>query len=267
MLLVSCVDGKKKGDSTTTNDGEMDLVPAFSIQTIKKQYTDCEPVGDKPCIDVSIQYPNLSSSSFSNLNQSLKEHIIQYTSDFVVTEKPIERNEVHEFIKMSVDEKIQNIKQLEPSVFQLDIVIQPIFSNEEITTIQSDYFSFEGGAHPDHGSGFIIFENETGAILNDEVITKDVQMKQLLLKHIKEEENAQEKDLSEAGFLVTDLEFAVSDNIGVKKDSLLIIYSPYEIAPYSKGLLRYSFPRETVQSYLSPAFVDKWEGDETRTSK
>jgi hypothetical protein len=45
--------------------------------------------------------------------------------------------------------------------------------------------------------------------------------------------------------------FKLPENIGYTPDGILLIYNPYEISPYSAGIIEITIPNETVESLLN----------------
>ena len=262
ILLFSCTNENKQSNGSSGTNGDLAVtIPQFQEETVTKSWNDCNDYPGKACVDVKINYPKLANNDYPNLTESVKDYVLQFTADFIATEKPLNQDNLKEYITLSINEQVKMVQESDETyepIFQLQINIEPVYSNEKITTLHSRYNSYMGGAHPNHGAGYIILENASGKILNENIVAKDMEMKQLMLNELKARQNAPNQDISEIGYLVTDLEFAVSDNIGVSKDSLFVTYSPYEIAPYSMGFQNFAYAKEEVREYLATSFVEKW---------
>lgn len=259
ITIASCVGEKRNNSAQSESEADQPLIPEFSQVSVTKEYGNCRGTNEK-CLSATIQYPKVENG-FDILDEEIQHYVYDYVADFVVTEKPIGRENLKQFIEESLTEKEQQIlsstEEYGP-IFQLEINIKPEYKNSSITTLSTSFTSFEGGAHPNSGAGYLVYENESGELLNDQIILQDAAFKEMLLAKLKNQYDIQGDLMESGGFLVNDADFAVSDNIGVDKDKLYLTYSPYEIAPYSMGFINFEFQRDEVVEYLNPEFVNKW---------
>ena len=261
--IVACQNDNYEDEtsSTKTNKEKKQAgLPFYEMENIAKSINDCDAPTKEFCVDVSIDYPKLNDNEFPTLKKELNEFVKYYAADFIVTEKPIDAESASEFLTKSLEQKITELKaqnNKEAAVFKLDIDFEPIFYNSSISSFASHFSSFEGGAHSNSGAGYYIFNNKSGEVITD-IFEKDMDLKQVLLKKLKDRAGQPDKDISELGYLVTDLDFAITDNVGVTKDSLLLTYSPYEIAPYDMGFQNFEFSKEEITPYLRSSFVNMW---------
>ena len=272
IAFLSCQNDRSEKQSnqqqsTTLSKEEVEQnLPVYNDIVITKQWGNCDNYPQEGCLDVSIQYPSFDHIEDEELKTSLEDQVLEYVADFLTTELPINEKELQPFIEKSLAAKQQEFEastKQYADILQLTVNFETIYQNETITTIKSEYTSYQGGAHPNHGAGFHIFNNNTGKQLeHGDIVAKDMELKQTMLSELKAKQGMPNSDISEIGYLITDLEFAVSDNIGVTADSLFLTYSPYEIAPYSMGFQNFSYAKNEVENTLRKDFLKMWNTSE-----
>lgn len=267
ILLFSCQNENSgrtdSADSASASSEENH--PGFETVSLNKKWNNCDDYPAKGCIDVSIQYPDFNNEHSMALREAVEDQVMDFVADFLSVEQPVQEKELKPYIEKSLQAKEEEFSESAedyPPVLELEISFEPIYQNNAITSIHSTYTAYEGGAHPNSGAGYHIFRNDNGRQLDQNIIAKDMALKQMMLSELKQRAGQPDKDISEIGYLVNDLEFAVSNNIGVSEDSLFITYSPYEIAPYSMGFQNFSFPKNEVSEYLSRDFLEMWNSSQ-----
>ena len=86
----------------------------------------------------------------------------------------------------------------------------------------------------------------------EELFSDNEKVVELAEKYFRETYNiTQEQGLKEEGFLFENDIFTLPKNIGFSEKFLILIYNPYEIAPYSTGTLEVKIPLSEVTPWLS----------------
>jgi len=242
-----------------SNDGGL---PVFEQMQVSKVAGSCINYPDSACLDVKISFPQLTNGTDS-LNNSVQEMVLEYVSDFMASEKEPNEQPIHNYLKEVLEEEVIEMETLEsepPYILDLEVDIKSTFVNASYSCFECGYYVNTGGAHPNSTSGYFILDNKSGTLLtNDDIIDADAKFKEMVLTGIKEQHDLKpDQDISEAGFFVTDSEFELNNNIGVRNDSLFMTYVPYEIAPYVMGYTYLTFSQSDLKGVIDEQFLKKW---------
>ncbi len=136
-----------------------------------------------------------------------------------------------------------------------EITINRFYQDNSIFVAHLFQSSFEGGAHGNYGSGYYVYDLNSGSqyklsdFFSDD--TKNVLTEKIVEFFVKENELDKAEDLLNVGFL--DLkDIKVTENFYVNKDGVGFVYNPYEIACYANGTQTASFKWNEVSSLLKP---------------
>jgi hypothetical protein len=138
------------------------------------------------------------------------------------------------------------------TAFVLQISPEEVYQNERIISLAYNWMIYEGGAHPNSGKSCFVLDKNTGSKVNYSSLIKDGEAEFL---NIAEAEfraqsgiKADEKiyDL----YWFKDGKFHLTDNYMLTSEGLVFCYNPYEIAPYSFGLIELTLPYEKIEKLL-----------------
>lgn len=123
-----------------------------------------------------------------------------------------------------------------------------ILAMDSMVCVQVFVDAFTGGAHGNTTTGFVIANSRTGKRVQIKDLVRDVTMftdsaerafRQQL--HI-----GPADDLSDHNYFLESNRFSLPENMGITKDSLILYYNTYEIAPYAMGPTRITMPRRAL---------------------
>lgn len=126
------------------------------------------------------------------------------------------------------------------------------------------YSYIAGAAHGICGYMFHVFDLNTGKKLTDEDVFTDVEAIENLLKTTGYKNYLKENGLTESNSQVDKTGIGANGNWGMDGDNLIYIFNPYEIAPYSEGVLTFPLNKKLVKPYMkqSSALYKYWFGEE-----
>lgn len=260
LILLAVFIGCKQKTSTIDTMNQPFIftnnVSVFEQNKIEEQWGNCEDENHS-CMNIHIEYPVMKQGSEA-VYSFLQEYLEDYFADFLAVEKPVASGDVNQFLYESIKQKkneLQDNTSEYPLIYQLEIQVIPIYTSEKLISFSSFYSAYQGGTHPNSGSGYVIYNAETNEVVTQDVFVKDEALKEKLLVKLKQ---GSSEDLESLGFLVTDDQFEIGDNFGIDKDSLYFTYSPYEIAPYSMGFFSISFAKDEVKDFVGKDFFTMW---------
>jgi hypothetical protein len=103
-------------------------------------------------------------------------------------------------------------------------------------------YSYTGGAHGDFSTIFYNIHPVSGRQLSFADFfkpEKEVQLEQLAEQKFRQVRGIPAgQSLSDAGYWFENDIFYLTDNMAVQADGMLFLYNPYEIAPYSEGIIK-----------------------------
>ncbi len=138
------------------------------------------------------------------------------------------------------------------------ITVRPYFSNAELLTLGTTYYSYSGGAHGNYGTVVqtVRLGKNPKLLMWEDVFLPSARTSKVLQQAL--EKSAREryqiaKDEPLTGIFFSDI-LEPTDNLGLTAKGILFVYSPYEIASYAVGEVQLFVPYTEVQSLLQPAY-------------
>ena len=208
--------------------------------------SDCD--GDD-CAEVCINYlvckrPDSFAKAF---NDSIQRQIIQklLAKDTLISVEEAGKL----FLSQYKTDKLQ-FEGIAP--YQIQITDTITFQNDDLVSLQRTGSEYLGGAHSIEWKSLLNFKPTGTPYTLEELFSDNEKVVELAEKYFRETYNiAQEQGLKEEGFLFENDIFTLPKNIGFSEKFLILIYNPYEIAPYSTGTLEVKIPLSEVTPWLS----------------
>jgi hypothetical protein len=232
LMMFYCSPKKQEGGNA---------VPplSFSMQTVSLNYQPTAGDSSRQAV-VNFEYPLFSGkvAAVDSLNQLIKEILLSTTfSDSVGTT-------IKDAAQFFLDEYEYNQKE-QPKFserWELREEIKVVFQSASVVSLSVSEYTFTGGAHGDFSTVFYNVHPVSGRLLTlSDFIKPDGESK---LEHLAEQKFRQtrqipaEQSLTEAGYWFENDVFYLTDNMAVQEDGMLFLYNPYEIAPYSEGIIK-----------------------------
>lgn len=123
------------------------------------------------------------------------------------------------------------------------------YQSSEITCIAINSYLNTGGVHGNTNISFLNFNSQTGKLLQNDDIIKNIDFLKLAEKYFNIE---LQEMLNENGFddYFFGDDFHLPENIGFSDEGVILLYNVYEIAPYSEGIMEFTIPFEEALPYL-----------------
>ncbi|HEY1054416.1 MAG TPA: RsiV family protein, partial [Emticicia sp.] len=121
--------------------------------------------------------------------------------------------------------------------------------------------AYTGGAHGNYNTAFYNFDATNGKLLElNEIINDTLALNKLAEVKFKAQETAMAKE-NGMEFKMEDYffpanKFILPQNIGITKDGLRLLYNPYEVASYARGMIILDIPWQELKGIM----VEKYAG-------
>ncbi len=132
------------------------------------------------------------------------------------------------------------------------------------TNVISLYYNesiYTGGAHGNYNTSFFNFDATTGKLLElNEIVQDTLALNKLAEIKFKAEETAMAKEngmeFKMEDYFFPENKFILPQNIGITKEGLRLLYNPYEVAAYARGMIILDIPWQELKGIV----VEKYAG-------
>lgn len=260
VLIFGC---KQSNQNSTINKIKFE----YESSKISKKVGCLNDEDTSKCIQIELNYPVAKKgepnlvNTFNIIVDSIMTNIVRSfneDSDTLSAQKTTLNAEIDKFIA-NYDDFTNSIEDKIYMRWELEADLSVVFENDSILTLNSNVYSFTGGAHPNTNLQIITIEKATGKILSckDFFIDNKQTTNWLEGKFRIEKSLGKEVDLEQEGYFLKDGAFFLPENIGFEKDSILFYYNDYEIASHAEGPTALKIPLNEVLSQLNPQIKSK----------
>ena len=248
-LLYACGDTVR---NPTKPDVAKDTL-VYTYKTLKQRAHDCGNKPDSACTVVKITYPEFKDAPI--LNDKLKKQLVVSSSG---AEKPDTSftNFATSFIKGYEEDK--KTAERTYMFYTVDTKSTVIRQDSSLTTLQSQIYTYTGGAHGNTYIGFINWDTKKkqGVFLND-IMNPGYRVKLTAIaeKIFRKNENLTDTSSLKADYFFKDAKFSLNDNFLITPLGLRFLYNQYEIKPYAAGTTDLLIPYDKIKSLLKPHTV------------
>lgn len=127
------------------------------------------------------------------------------------------------------------------------------FRDKNLLSIKLETYSYWGGAHGYSDTKYLNFDIKSAEQLTQDKLFKDKEkFKSLAEQKFRKQQNiAPEANINEPGYFFENDTFSLPNTIGFDQEYVILIYNPYEVAPYAEGQIILEIPLEEAKSLLS----------------
>ncbi len=209
-----------------------------------------------PCSNVSLSYPVAAGDTAisEKINTLIERHIIEalFMGDEESSSSKSIEDAATNFILSYRDHQADIPSEIDTGTYVAEISMEVMSRKEQLISFKSEHYQFTGGAHGNNDVVFVNIDPASGTMVDVSEITRDFEGLQKLVEEkfrlkFKIPEN---ESVNYPGFWFEDDQFYLSNNIGFTENDMIILYNPYEIAPYAEGPIQLSIPLKEVTSYL-----------------
>ena len=125
-----------------------------------------------------------------------------------------------------------------------------MFMNPKIISMQFNTNMFTGGAHGYSSVNYLNFDAETGENLKENELFNSEFLSFAEKDFRKKQRIPQGSNINSTGMFFENDQFHLPQNIGITKDTVILHYNAYEIAPYAAGNFVMKYPKNEIQQYF-----------------
>ncbi|GAB5401621.1 MAG: hypothetical protein Aureis2KO_32060 [Aureisphaera sp.] len=231
--------------------------PPFAL--IQESFTekDLAICANDPCSSVVIDYPkaNGNPAVASKVNAQIEAwvaHVLFLGEDGVSSNKTIE-NAAKDFILAYRDHQADLPSSIDTGGYEAEINIEVSHESPELTSLVMDHFIYTGGAHGNGAITFLNIDRNTGdALTIDQLFSNRKAVTAIVEAEFRKQHDISKgSSINEPGFWFENDTFSLSETVGFAEGYLFLTYNPYEIAPYSEGIISLKVPLEQIDEYLN----------------
>lgn len=207
------------------------------------------------CAKVILTYPMVEHEPHCHIIQPVEMQMIR-----AVQFGEEKATALEEAVEVFLD-GYEDFRNSSPSTAQdwvIEVTAETVFVSDKLLTIKIRHYSFTGGAHPNSAIDYLTFDlRESGGLMDPS---------RLLTDRRKMVEMAEQKFMEFHGtptgmtlkdddrFFFGEDGFFLPKAMGYENNEWVMIYNPYEIAPYHMGYTELRFSLEEVEGVVISPF-------------
>lgn len=212
--------------------------------TIYETNGECATDTSRNCTMVNVEYPLVSDSIRATAAENINKELARQAANnlqFDTIPYPSVRNLVADFMQ-----SYRELQEDFPEAFgwRLNITGQILRNDPIYVVVIMNSESYTGGAHGSRHVQYTNFSALTGDVLELEDIVKESEWEELNRRALTSFKTSKglgpDDNPGESGYAFPSEKYFNPDNFAFVNDSLIFYFNPYEIAPYSDGVTRYS---------------------------
>jgi hypothetical protein len=235
--IVSCCNNKNTFNATV------------NFEKVKAEKKSAEHALDS-AYDVSVTYYSPTDAP-KYLNDSILKNIKLLFASWLDVKGIFDLNAS---IRKHFDEYSKRVAENNPAkreAFVLHIAPKEMYQNEHTISFTYDWMIYEGGAHPNSGRYCFILDKNSGGKVNYKKLIKDEkEFLNVAETEFKSQSGIKADEKIYDVYWFKDKKFHLSENCVFTSEGLVFYYNPYEIAPYSFGIIELILPYEKIKHCL-----------------
>ncbi|GAB3511991.1 hypothetical protein GCM10027442_22510 [Emticicia fontis] len=265
MVLVGVISACQSGKEANTTLAPIVVDSVSFKQDSPPYYTSG---GDTLISSIDIVYPKLmggDSSVISKINTFMASLPLEGLSVVVNPEGDgkIASNltDASKAFFGAVDGARKEMPDAPNMVYTYEALGDTLWISPSIISLYYNESAYTGGAHGNYNTAFYNFDATNGKLLElNEIINDTLALNKLAEVKFKAQETAMAKE-NGMEFKMEDYffpanKFILPQNIGITKDGLRLLYNPYEVASYARGMIILDIPWQELKGIM----VEKYAG-------
>lgn len=216
-------------------------------------------LGDAETAGISFQVEQIiiedSLEVAQTIQAQIQEHLVQNNVNFD------EEFQTYQALFESLQKEREALKEggyESPAPWDLQQGVEVFLNQNGLFGLRSYHSSYTGGAHPNYYRSSLLYRLSDGAELKLDSIVQHGELEKLsalaeakLRLTYSLEENA---TINSAGFWFEENTFRLSSQFSYQPQGLSIYYNPYEIGPYSMGMIEIFIPYGEISDLIRPEY-------------
>ena len=246
MVLVGAISACQSGKEANTTFAPIAVDSVTFKQESLPYYT---PDGDTLISSIDIVYPKLSGSNdsvISKINDFMAALPVQGLSG--VADPKGQSNAANNLTEASkaffgaVEAARKEMPDAPNMVYIYGGLGDTLAISPTVISLFYNESTYTGGAHDNSNTFFYNFDAATGRLLKlNEIVQDTLALNKLAEVKFKEEETKVAKEngmeFKMEDYFFPENKFILPQNIGITKEGLRLLYNPYEVAAYVRGMI------------------------------
>lgn len=252
-VIVSC---QYEDSSSGFSDQNIDSVQ-YSIKNRLKEIGNCaSEIG--PCLKVQIQTLDIKSGVSDkvavNIELDIEKEILINEGDETSKAKNID-----ELIDILIEEYRNLLKEF-PDYdlpWETSYTLNVLYNKNGILSLDMYSYAFRGGAHGSESSRILNYNLLNGNRLNlDSVLIINENLLKICESYFKKSKGIpQNSSYENTLYFIDDNKFFLPDNFTISDTKIKFIYNPYEIAPFSEGIIDFEVDLQAIKPFIKSELI------------
>lgn len=229
----------------------------YSINTLSSTVP-CKSDSTKNCLEVAIDEVTITSAPTEKAAEQIENYLREAIGKTDNSESAPKNPKA---IISNFEAEYRQIVKDMPSYdlpWQHTQEYSPYLNAQGLFGVKLNSYSFTGGAHGNAFIYYFTFDSHSGKLLKLGDLFNTKHRETFVAMAEEQFVDTREIDTSDtyedAGYWFEDNDFSLNNNFHYSRNGLEILYNPYEIAPYSEGIITLSFPYSEIKDLLKPEY-------------
>ena len=225
---------------------------SYTYEVIKMRADDCGNKPDSGCTVVNIKYPLFTDREA--LNDTVTKKL---TGLFGFFQSDIELKEMGEHF-LTTYENFKKRNKRSGIFFTLNSNAQVLRQDSNLTTLETNSYTFQGGAHGGSYMFFINWDTKANKDLTlDDLLVNDynIKLNEVADTIFRKQEKLTDTSSLDKDYFFKDNKFKLNRNFLITPLGLRFVYNIYEIKPYAAGRTEIIISYDKIKSLLKPNTV------------
>ncbi|MBR9921601.1 MAG: DUF3298 and DUF4163 domain-containing protein [Bacteroidetes bacterium] len=259
LTLGACNNGPESPITTPGEAAVQEPDTPYFLFTFTDASPTCETADSMRCARVEVNLHMMKGQqdpASQKINTRLKEVTTEDIYEF--TESEATSAEIGSAAQAFIEgyESFANDSPGYLTPWAIEVNSEVLKMNDKILSVSVDHYSYTGGAHPNYYTSMHLFDRSSGeeievaSLIRNQEALLDLAENKFRTHH--DLESGQE--LADVGFFF-DQGFSLPANMGFNEAGLLLIYNPYEVAPYALGMTQLLLSFEEIKGMIDLSMV------------
>lgn len=266
MVLVGAISACQSGKESTATLAPIDV---DSVRFKQESAPHITKDGDTLISKIDVVYAKLTGGNDSvilKINTFMEALPLQGLSGVVDPEGNEKMaNNLSEAAKgffRSVADAQKEMPDAATMVYTYEALGDTLLITSSVISLYYNESTYTGGAHGNYNTSFYNFDAATGKLLELQEIVKDtLALNKLAEIKFKAEETAMAKEngieFKMEDYFFPENKFILPQNIGITKEGLRLLYNPYEVAAYARGMIILDIPWQDLKGIVVEKYAAK----------
>ncbi|MFN4299046.1 MAG: DUF3298 domain-containing protein [Thermaurantimonas sp.] len=229
----------------------------YSIKNREKQIGDCSS-DLSPCMTIKIQTLDIKSGVSDkvavNIELDIEKEILYHEGDETSTAKNLD-----ELVDILIEEYRNLLKEF-PDYdlpWETTYTLNVLYNKNGLLSIDMYSYTFRGGAHGIETSKILNYNLYNGNRLKlDSVLIVNDNLVKICEKYFRKAKGIGDNvSYENTIYFIADNEFFIPDNFTITDTKIKFFYNPYEIAPYSEGIVDFEVDLQAIRPFIKSEII------------